>query len=128
MKKKALWILLLITAVLFLAIAGVYTWISNNLTELAEIEISDVDISQKTDGVYFGSYKAFPVAVELEVTIQDHQIIQIDLLKHDNGQGTAAEAIPDRVIESQSLEVDVISGATYSSKVILKAIEDALLD
>jgi uncharacterized protein with FMN-binding domain len=31
-----------------------------------------------------------------------------------------------RCVEQQSLAVDVIAGATYSSKVILKAIEDAL--
>jgi len=30
------------------------------------------------------------------------------------------------VVEAQTLEVDAISGATYSSKVILKAIENAL--
>jgi len=34
--------------------------------------------------------------------------------------------IVDSVIENQSLDVDAISGATYSSKVILKAIENAL--
>ncbi|MHB1454984.1 MAG: FMN-binding protein [Saccharofermentanales bacterium] len=126
-KRKALWIIMLILAILFFVIAGSYSWIRNNLTKLAEIEIRDVDISQKNDGVYFGSFKAFPVAVELEVTIQNHEITRIDLLKHDNGQGTAAEAITDTVVELQTLEVDVISGATYSSKVILKAIENALM-
>jgi len=38
----------------------------------------------------------------------------------------AAELITDMVIDSQSLKVDVVSGATYSSKIILKAIENAL--
>jgi uncharacterized protein with FMN-binding domain len=32
------------------------------------------------------------------------------------------------VVEAQTLEVDIVSGATYSSKVILKAIEAALND
>lgn len=32
------------------------------------------------------------------------------------------------VVEAQSLQVDAVSGATYSSKVILKAIEDALVN
>lgn len=34
--------------------------------------------------------------------------------------------INDWVIEKQSLKVDLVSGATASSKVILKAIEKAL--
>ncbi len=37
-----------------------------------------------------------------------------------------AEIITDKVIDTQSLQVDAISGATYSSKTILKAIENAL--
>ncbi len=49
----------------------------------------------------------------------------IELLKHTHGQGGAAEAIPGKVIEAQTLQVDTISSATYSSKVILKAIEQA---
>jgi uncharacterized protein with FMN-binding domain len=47
-------------------------------------------------------------------------------VKHVNGQGKPAEVITEKVIETQSLQVDVVSGATYSSKVILKAIENAL--
>ncbi|GAI95081.1 unnamed protein product, partial [marine sediment metagenome] len=31
-----------------------------------------------------------------------------------------------KVVEAQTLQVDAVSGATYSSKVILKAIENAL--
>jgi uncharacterized protein with FMN-binding domain len=31
-----------------------------------------------------------------------------------------------KIIEAQSLEVDVVSGATGSSKAILKAVENAL--
>ena len=38
----------------------------------------------------------------------------------------AAKAIPGRVLEAQGLGVDLVSGASYSSKVILKAVEDAL--
>ena len=57
-----------------------------------------------------------------------HMIKEIELKKHDNGQGFPAEIIPGKVVEAQSLEVDIVSGATYSSKVILKAIENALKD
>ena len=62
----------------------------------------------------------------LEVIVKEKQITEIKIIKHTNGQGGEAEAILDTVIDAQSLQVDVISGATYSSKVILLAIEDAL--
>ena len=40
--------------------------------------------------------------------------------------GEKAEVIIDKVMAEQSLEVDVVSGATLSSKCILNAIENAL--
>ncbi len=58
--------------------------------------------------------------------MKDHHITDIKL-DHRHGQGEAAEVITDHVIEAQSLQADTISGVTSSSKVILKAIENALL-
>ena len=37
-----------------------------------------------------------------------------------------AVAVIDEILKSQSLDVDVVSGATNSSKTIMKAIENAL--
>lgn len=37
-----------------------------------------------------------------------------------------AKIINNHVVEKQTLDVDLVSGATVSSKVILKAIENAL--
>ena len=54
------------------------------------------------------------------------RISSIELVKHIHSRGSQAEAIIDKVIEAQSLDVDAISGSTYISMVILRAIEDAL--
>ncbi|NLN06880.1 MAG: FMN-binding protein [Firmicutes bacterium] len=51
----------------------------------------------------------------------------MDIQRHDHGRGAAAEKITDRIIAEQSLKVDTISGATYSSKVILKSVKKALV-
>ena len=67
-----------------------------------------------------------PVSAKVSVTIKDHRIESIELLEHNNGQGAGAEVIPSIVVEKQTMQIDTISGATYSSKVILKAIENAL--
>jgi uncharacterized protein with FMN-binding domain len=98
-----------------------------DLDKLILMEITDVDLTKVADGDYNGSYTSFPLFAEVKVTIENHIITDITLLNHDNGQGEKAEVIPDKVIEAQSLEVECISGATYSSKVILKAIQAALL-
>ncbi len=78
------------------------------------------------DGTYIGSYETTVVKVKVAVTVVNHTITEIEILKHDNGQGKEAEEILNDVIESQSVLVDSIAGATYSSKVILLAIIDAL--
>lgn len=100
--------------------------IETNLKQLTHLPIPEIDLSQIVDGVYTGSYEVFPVSAEVEVTIKNHTITEIDLVKHNHGQGAGAETIPGSVVEAQSLQVDIVSGATYSSKVILKAIEQAL--
>jgi uncharacterized protein with FMN-binding domain len=128
MKKKHVIILiaLLVTVGAVLAINIAKSSIEKNLNQLTQQTIADVDLSKVKDGVFTGSYEVFPIAVEAKVTVKEGKISNIELLKHKNGQGAAAEIITDKVIETQTLEVDVVSGATYSSKVILKAIENAL--
>lgn len=88
--------------------------------------ISNVDLSKRDDGIYNGSYGAIFVEAEVNVFVKDHKIINIELIKHRNGKWTSAEIITSKVIEEQKLKVDIISGATSSSKVILKSIENAL--
>lgn len=91
-----------------------------------QVGTRDIDLSGVPDGSYLGSYDSGPVIVQVKVTVAGHKITSIDLLKHRTGQGQAAAAITDRVVEAQSIKVDAISGATMSSKVILLAIENAL--
>jgi len=126
--KKHRWLKITAIVIAVIIILGSVTlaFLQAQLDKLTEAQFSELNLSALSDGSYEGSYSAFPVSVTVEVTINDHQITQIEILKHDNGQGKPAEVIIDDVIEKQSLEVDVISGATYSSKVILKAIENAL--
>jgi uncharacterized protein with FMN-binding domain len=87
------------------------------------------DMTPIADGTYRGKYdlKGTPVNVILDVIIQNSKIMKIEIVKHSCSPiGKKAEKIIDRIIEHQSLDVDVVSGATGSSKAILKAVENAL--
>lgn len=132
-KKTRLKRRILIMAVIMIAVAGVVlaaktalSKMESNLEELMQLDVTDVDLKSISDGTYTGEYSALPVSAKVSVSIKDHHITKIDLLEHNNGQGAGAEVIPLIVVEKQTLQIDTISGATYSSKVILKAIEDAL--
>lgn len=52
----------------------------------------------------------------------------IDILKHDNGKGKKAEQIRANMIDSNTYDVDAISGATTSSEVIKSAVSNALVE
>lgn len=93
---------------------------------IKDISINSIDISKIADGKYTGSLDAIMVGAKVSVTVKEHKITDIVLLEHKNERGKSAEVIPQKVIKVQSLEVDTISGATNSSRVILKAIENAL--
>lgn len=108
------------------AVALIFSNIDKNMRALLNEEIAQLDLSDTSDGVYTGEHIVLPIYVKVEVTVKDKKIIAIDLIRHLNGQGSEAETIIDKVIDKQSLNIDTVSGATYSSIVILKAIEDAL--
>ncbi|MBU4445366.1 FMN-binding protein [bacterium] len=94
--------------------------------EIDSITIKDVNLEKVKDGTYNGEYKFFPVKVVVSIEVKNHQITEIKITKHRTGEGEKAEVIIEDVIRAQSLVVDAISGATLSSKCILKAIENAL--
>ncbi|MDP4091729.1 MAG: FMN-binding protein [Bacillota bacterium] len=93
---------------------------------ISDISISKVDLSSIPDGTYTGSYDAKMVAAKVQVVVSGHIITNIKILSHKNERGKKAEKIVDEIKSSQSLNVDIISGATNSSKVILQAVQNAL--
>ncbi len=128
MKKRRLTFLILTVAVIVVVVGAIVvkSYLEANLKQLSDLTIQNANLSLIADGTYEGSFGSFPVSAEVEVTVKNNLLTAINLVKHNHGQGAAAEVITDKVVESQTLAVDTITGATYSSIVILKAIEDAL--
>ena len=123
-KSKKAMIMVCIAFVLLLVIGiiavGIIVNRANNLS------IQTPALSEISDGKYIGEYSVPPVFVKVAVTVEHHQMTDVDILQHENGLGSPAERVIDDVIQNQSLDVDAISGATVSSKCILKASENAL--
>jgi uncharacterized protein with FMN-binding domain len=123
-----LWIKILISTVFLFVIIGIgaYYIINHNLKNLVNKAIDPIELTEIEDGIYIGKYSVIPVSATVQVTIDDHRIVSIEIIEHFNGQGGKAESIIDEIIRVQSIDVDVISGATYSSQVIKLAISKAL--
>jgi uncharacterized protein with FMN-binding domain len=94
--------------------------------DLKMLVFADTDINLVEDGLYLGRADTDFVKAEVEVTVRDHRIISISILKHDQGFGEKAEVIVEEMIRMNTCEVDTVSGATASSKVIQCAVSDAL--
>ena len=125
MKKSKKVLLITFIVVLLLFIAGKIV-IGYMVRNVQNISVSMPDLSNIQDGDYIGEYSIAPVHVKVEVSVGNHQITNISILQHDNGLGSAAERVVNVVVKEQSLEVDAVSGATVSSKCILKAVENAI--
>ncbi|MBO5209595.1 MAG: FMN-binding protein [Lachnospiraceae bacterium] len=98
----------------------------NYQQKIDSIEVSNIHIADMGDGTYEGEYDAGYIYAKVEVEVQGNKIVSVQLIEHRNERGEAAETIPGIVVEQQKTVVDAVSGATNSSKVIMKAIENAL--
>lgn len=125
MKKSKKVLLIIFFVVSFLLIAGKII-IGNMVRNVQNISVSMPDLLNVQDGNYIGEYSITPLHVKVEVSVSNHRITNITILQHDNGLGSTAESIVNDVMEEQSLEIDAVSGATVSSKCILKAVENAI--
>lgn len=128
MKKgvKILLIVIGIAAAIWIGASMAIRAIEQSMTELLETDIPDVAMGNVPDGTYEGVCDAVAVKVVVHVVVASGRINQILLIEHRNGQGSSGEAVLDDVLSAQSLDIDTIAGATYSSKAILLAIADAL--
>lgn len=125
--KKRRKVLVLALAVLVIACLGLFVWMRSAAKEqLAVMTYQDVDMALVADGAYEGEADAGLVSVKVSVLVRDHAIREIRILEHQNGMGSAAEAIVAVMVKKNHYGVDAVSGATLSSEAIKSAVSKAL--
>lgn len=137
--KKKMWVaIMIIVAVISGGALGAILIDGPNRREISELSFPHIDFSKLHDGTYIGDYKGTKSHLrdtKVEVTISGGEIKKIKVLKGavdkdgkplDIRGGKSVEDLFDIVIKSESLQVDVISGATLTSNTHLKALGNAL--
>jgi uncharacterized protein with FMN-binding domain len=137
--KTKVWIVVLsIVVVLGVVLAGGIILTASARKELQNAVIAEVDFKKLKDGVYTGEYRSTKESYRnaaVEVTVSSGTVTEIrvtegalagDKQETEIKKGITINSLFDEVIKSQSLQVDVISGATLTSKAHLKALENAL--
>ncbi len=82
------------------------------------------------DGNYTGSGTGYGGTIRVCVSIKKGKIADIRVLSHDRetpAYFAKASTLTKSIVSAQSLEINAVSGATYSSGGILEAVADALI-
>ena len=136
---KVLIILLSIVFVIALAGIGAGMWDAPARAELKNMVFAEVNFRNLNDGVYTGEYRGTRNSLRdaaVEVTVESGVVTKITVKggayagSKENAEIAKGISIVDlfeKVIDSQSLHVDAISGATLTTTAHLKAVESALL-
>lgn len=99
--------------------------------EARNIEIQNINFMKLTDGSYIGFYEGGMYKWrknKVQVVVISGKVSKIVLLSsEENRPPEFTKALFNRVIKNQSLQVDVISGASLTTKAFLKSIENALI-
>lgn len=84
--------------------------------------------AQLQDGVFEGSAQGFKDEIQVSVTVEKGRVTDIEITKENDTPKyfERAKTVIEEIIDKQSLNVDAVSGATYSSAGILSAVNDAL--
>jgi uncharacterized protein with FMN-binding domain len=127
MKKTLKWTGITVLLMILAAVGFFGIQMTQYKDAMERITFSHIDINAVPNGTYEGSCDAVIVSAKVSVAVKDGTITDIQLLEHNNGKGAPAESTLNLILKDQTTDVDTISGATNSSKVIRKAVENALL-
>lgn len=103
--------------------------VSEALAKASGQEEQETSAEKDLNGVFQGSAKGMDGEIQVEVTFDDNKITNIKIISENESAGIGEytlEEIPKRIIESQSVSVDSLSGATVSSMGIKRAVEEAI--
>ena len=108
---------------------------NNNTTDIAEVEdsaTSDNTSSESQayeDGTYTGTGSGFRGDTEVSVTVSNGKIADITINSYMDDEEfftRAQDTVITEIIENQDVNVDAVSGATFSSNGIMEAVANAI--
>lgn len=100
---------------------------SISLIQYRSMSVADSDLTQLRDGFYFGKSTMGGFTYSVEAKVTDHTIENIKIISNrESPYARFAEAVIPRIKRNNNANVDTITGATTTSKCLMKAVENAL--
>ena len=94
-----------------------------------ESDTKGISDEEYKDGIYYGTGTGYAGQIKVCVIVKDKKIDSIEVIEVEADDAAfmeRAKGVINQVIRTQELDVDTVSGATYSSRGILEAIKNAL--
>lgn len=126
MKRRVKAVLIALSILTLIVVAMVAVFMIRMYSQVNDFDTTSVDVTKVADGVYEGQSETDLVKADVRVTVLNGEIKDIEIVRHMCGKGKPAEAMTESMILNNDVEVDAVSGATYSSKVIKDAVRNAL--
>lgn len=140
-KRRFKVMITILSIVLVIALAGIgaVIWDTPARGELKNMVFDEVKFGNLNDGVYTGKYRGTKNGLRdaaVEITVESGAVTKITVTggayaggkeNAEIARGISIVDLFEKVIDSQSLHVDAISGATLTTNAHLKAVESALL-
>lgn len=130
---------IVVAACIGVSLSGYQAPVYEAQAQTKETKTTDADEAKKTeskakgsfdlaDGIYKGTGTGYAGEVTVAVTIKDKQITAIDILSSSDDAAffNRAMDVVKNIMKKQSTDVDVVSGATYSSNGLINAVKNAL--
>lgn len=127
-RRKTKLTIQMLAASLFVMLLTVFLFTDNFVFGQPEKEVMD-GVEELVDGVYAGSADGYGGPIEVEVTITDGEITDLAVISHEETPGVsdpAFEEIVAAIVDTNSTDVDIVSGATMTSDGLIAAVNNAL--
>ena len=94
--------------------------------EAASLPFYKIELSQIADGEYEGQTMTSFLHLRLLVTIENHQLKNIEVLENDGLDGETAKPIIQEMLKQNKVVVPAIKGAELGSLVYISCVSTAL--
>lgn len=125
-KKKRRIVLPIVLGVVAFLVIFAASYVMMGQETIQEMTIGNVSAADVPDGTYTGSFDGYRWSNTLQVTVSGGQITDIEIVRDQSVAMPDVGKLFASIKEKQSLQVDVVSGATVTCKAYLKAVENAI--
>jgi uncharacterized protein with FMN-binding domain len=96
------------------------------LSHYRNLPINELSLDDIEDGYYTGRVD-YSFKYEVRVLIENKSIKKVEIVRNrDNHYAILATGITQKIIREQKIDIDAVTGATTTSKIFLKALEQAV--